>query len=643
MSARSSRRPSPSSCGSREDPDTLGGACGVRYHPSIIQTEFLHETVRRIWGYDRFLPLQQEAIDCVLEGRDSLVVLPTGGGKSLCYQAPAVSLRRLAVVVSPLIALMKDQVDGLRQAGVPAAAINSSQTPAERAAAMRALAAGGVQLLYVAPERLVLDGFLERLQRAAPAFFAVDEAHCISQWGHDFRPEYRQLRALREAFPGVAVHAYTATATPQVRGDIVAELRLKDPAVLVGAFDRPNLIYRVRPRTDRVAQVTAAIDRHRDQAGIVYCIRRSEVDELTAAVTRRGYRALRYHAGLTDDERRANQEAFLTERADIVVATVAFGMGIDRSNVRYVIHAGMPKSLEHYQQEAGRAGRDGLEAECLLLVSGGDYGLWKSVIAAEGEPPPGALRKLGEMYAFCQQAVCRHRALVTYFGQPYERPSCGACDVCLGETVQGGDTAGVAARIMEAVAELRGRFGAAHVADVLAGAATARIGQLGHDRLAAYGALRGERKAQVRAWIDQLLAHGLLARSDDEYPTVVLTESGRAVLRGEGTAPALATAGALRPTPADAPARSDGDRPAPPEEAPTAYDRVLFDTLRALRRRIADERGVPPYLIFSDASLREMARLRPRTPTAFLEVKGVGEWKAAEFGERFLAAIRAAG
>jgi ATP-dependent DNA helicase RecQ len=623
---------------------------GVGYDRRIIQTEFLHETVRRIWGYDRFLPLQDEAIGCVLEGRDSLVVLPTGGGKSLCYQAPAAHLRRLAVVVSPLIALMKDQVDGLRQAGVPAAALNSSQPPAERAAVMRAVAGGGVQLLYVAPERLVMDGFLERLQRASPAFFAVDEAHCISQWGHDFRPEYRQLRALREVVPGVAVHAYTATATPQVRSDIVAELRLKDPRVLVGSFDRPNLIYRVRPRTDRLAQVTAAIARHRDQAGIVYCIRRSEVDELTAALTRRGVRALRYHAGLADDERRANQEAFVNERVDIVVATVAFGMGIDRSNVRYVIHTGMPKSLEHYQQEAGRAGRDGLEAECLLLVSGGDYGLWKSVMAPDGaEPPPGALRKLGEMYAFCQQAVCRHRALVTYFGQLYDRDRCGACDVCLGETVQGGDTAGVAARIMEAVAELRGRFGATHVADVLAGAATGRIGQLGHDRLTTYGALRREKKAQVRAWIDQLLAHGLLARTDDEYPTVTLTEQGRAVLRGEGQAPALTSAGAVRATAADSRERVNGERPAEPAVGdptaydPTAYDRVLFETLRALRRRLADERRVPPYLIFSDASLREMARLRPRSPAAFREVKGVGEWKAAEFGERFLAAIRTAG
>jgi ATP-dependent DNA helicase RecQ len=571
-------------------------------------------------------------------------VLPTGGGKSLCYQAPAVYLKRMAVVVSPLIALMKDQVDGLREAGVPAAYLNSSQTPAERADVFRGLSAGLYQLLYVAPERLVMDGFAERLARARPAFVAVDEAHCISQWGHDFRPEYRQLAILRERFPGLAVHAYTATATPQVRADIVSELRLVDPLVLVGAFDRPNLVYRVRPRTDRLAQVLAAIARHRDQAGIVYCTRRTEVEELTAALTRRGFRAVRYHAGLPDAERRANQEAFVNERADIVVATVAFGMGIDRSDVRYVIHAGMPKSLEHYQQEAGRAGRDGLEAECLLLHSGGDYGLWKSLL---GETPaPGALRKLGEMYAFCQDPVCRHRALVTYFGQPFEAPSCGACDVCLGETVQGADTADTAARILAAAAELRGRFGAGHVADVLCGAATSRIAQLHHDRLDAYAALRGQKKAQVRSWIDQLIAQGHLARSDDEYPTVGITASGAAVLRGERAASPLSSAvgpAAVEVSTPPSARRAEGaPSPEPGEETARVPDQAVFEALRSLRRAIAEERGVPPYLIFSDASLRDMARVRPLTLEAFREIKGVGDWKLETFGERFVAAVRQA-
>jgi ATP-dependent DNA helicase RecQ len=566
-------------------------------------------------------------------------VLPTGGGKSLCYQAPAAHLGRLAVVVSPLIALMKDQVDGLRQAGVAAAYLNSSQTARERADVFTALAARRLHLLYVAPERLVMEGFAERLARAHPAFFAVDEAHCISQWGHDFRPEYRQLRMLRATFPDLAVHAYTATATPQVRGDIVDELHLKDPLVLVGSFDRPNLVYRVRPRADRLSQVLAAIARHRGQAGIIYCIRRAEVDELAAALTRRGLKALPYHAGLADDVRRAHQDAFVNERADIVVATVAFGMGIDRSNVRYVVHAGMPKSLEHYQQEAGRAGRDGLEAECLLLHSGADYGLWKSVLG--DPPPPGALRKLGEMYAFCQDALCRHKALVTYFGQPYEVANCGACDVCLAETVAGTDTAAITSKILNGAAELRGRFGATHVADVLCGAATSRIGQLGHDHLASYGSLRGEKKSQVRAWIDQLTAQGLLTRSNDEYPTLLVTQTGHAVLRGESAAAPLTTA--TRVVAAAAPVDdAPGKRVAPAADTSDVPDGLLFEALRALRRRVAEERGVPPYLIFSDASLRDMARVRPSTLDALREVKGVGDWKLQAFGQRFLAAVREA-
>ncbi len=596
-------------------------------------TAALRATLQRVWGYAAFLPLQEDAARAVLEGRDSLVVLPTGGGKSLCYQAPAAHLGRLAVVISPLIALMKDQVDALRQNGVCAAYLNSSQGPGERAAVERDLSAGRVILLYVAPERLMMPGFVERLRRAGPAFFAVDEAHCISQWGHDFRPEYRQLRVLKATFPGTAVHAYTATATPQVRDDIVAELGLEHPLVLVGAVDRPNLVYRVVPRADRMRQVLAAIERHRDQAGIVYCIRRAEVDELSGALARRGLRALPYHAGLQDAPRRANQEAFVNERADIVVATVAFGMGIDRSNVRYVIHTGMPKSLEHYQQEAGRAGRDGLEADCLLLWSGADYALWKSVLESESTPAPGTLRKLGEMFRFCQDAVCRHRALATYFGQPYPTPGCSrACDVCLGEVASVDDAQGIATKILRAVAELRGRFGAGHVVEVLAGAAGERIVSLQHDRLDAYGSLREARRPELRAWIEQLIGQGFLARTSGEYPTVVLTKHGAAVLRGETAAGPLS-----RVTKPARPARTAAVAPGGAAGGPD--DRELFEALRRLRRELAEERGVPPYVVFSDATLREMVRLRPRTREEFLGVKGVGEWKCQEFGARFLAAI----
>ncbi len=601
-------------------------------------------TLARTWGYASFLPLQAEAVRSVLAGRDSLVVLPTGGGKSLCYQVPAVHMRRLAVVVSPLIALMKDQVDALRQAGVAAAYLNSSQSREERAAVERDLLQRRVNLLYVAPERLTAAGFVEALRRVDPAFFAIDEAHCISQWGHDFRVEYRQLGVLRETFPDRAIHAYTATATPQVRADIVAELGLRDPEILVGHVDRPNLVYRVQPRVDRIKQVLGVLDRHHGQAGIVYCIRRTEVDDLGRALVRRGLRAVPYHAGLSDAERRTNQEAFVAERADVVVATVAFGMGIDRSNVRYVLHAGMPKSLEHYQQEAGRAGRDGLEAECVLLWSGADYGLWRSVLEGEPATPPEALRKLGQMLGFCQDAVCRHRALVTYFGQAYAPGSCGACDVCLGEIAVAADSPAIARKILAGVAALRGRFGAAHVADVLGGASSDRIRALGHDRLAVHGTLADVDRQQIRAWIDQLLGQGHLERTTGEYPTVTLTASGARVVRGEAEGGPLSRPTRLAPRGGRREAGLPGLRDratgaAPPPRGPE--DRDLFETLRVVRRALAGERGVPPYVIFSDASLREMASARPRTPASLLAVKGVGEWKCREFGERFLAAIRA--
>jgi ATP-dependent DNA helicase RecQ len=598
--------------------------------------ENVKRIVKQVWGYDALLPLQEEAIGTVLARRDSILVLPTGGGKSLCYQAPAAAMGKLAVVVSPLISLMKDQVDGLSAAGVPAAFLNSTLTAEERRQVEAGVARGRYRLLYAAPERLVLPTCLGLLRRAGVAFFSIDEAHCISQWGHDFRPEYRQLSVVREAFPEVAIHAFTATATPRVQRDIAVELALRDPAILVGSFDRPNLIYRVRQRTDRLRQVTEALESHRGEAGIIYCIRRAEVDQLAEALRRRGYRAAAYHAGLADAERKRAQEDFIRERADVVVATVAFGMGIDRSDVRYVIHAGMPKSIEHYQQEAGRAGRDGLPAECLLLYSGGDYGLWRSILMAEGLPAPGALPKLGEMYDYCQRAVCRHRFLVEYFGQAYAGDRCGACDVCRGEVAVEDGSAPLARQVLTCVVEMGEQFGADYVADVLRGAETVRVARMRHNRLETYGTLRQYPKAVVRGWIDQLEGQGCLARDEGEYPTLAVTEKGQAILRGE-EAVSLARTVAR-------PARAKPARGAHPPLSPglgrERSDDELFETLRALRRTMAEERGIPPYLIFNDASLRQMARERPTTTEAFLQVKGVGLRKLRELGPHFLACIR---
>ncbi|HYH06020.1 MAG TPA: ATP-dependent DNA helicase RecQ, partial [Thermoanaerobaculia bacterium] len=382
----------------------------------------LLEIIQKHWGYSSLRPLQEDAMLAALSSKDSLVVMPTGGGKSLCYQAPALLSDGATVIVSPLISLMKDQVDGLRENGIAAAQINSSMSLDDIRATERELFAKRLKLLFVSPERLALQPFRDMLRRANVKTFAIDEAHCISHWGHDFRPEYRQLRAIREELPEASMHAYTATATPEVRDDIARQLGLREPMVLVGDFDRPNLTYRVLPRQDEAKQVIDVIERHRGEAGIIYCTRRKDVDALAEKLRRRGLDVVGYHAGLSQEERREAQEKFSNEKCDLVVATVAFGMGIDRSNVRFVLHTAMPKSVEHYQQESGRAGRDGLEAECVLLYSGADFMTWKSMLQMSNSDAAHAesmLRHLNDMDRYSSGAICRHRALVEYFGQPF--------------------------------------------------------------------------------------------------------------------------------------------------------------------------------------------------------------------------------
>ena len=617
-----------------------------------MSTSNLETALARYWGYTTFRPLQRDAMEAVLAGRDSLVVMPTGGGKSLCFQAPALVQPGLALIVSPLISLMKDQVDTLVGNGVPAALYNSSLAGDEKAAVIAGIREGRYRLLYVSPERLVGDGsqaFVSLLTSSRVNFVAVDEAHCISQWGHDFRPEYRQLGRLRQLLPGSSLHAYTATATVRVRRDIVAQLSLNNPVEFIGSFDRPNLLYRVLPRAGLKRQLQDVLGRHRGEAGIIYCTSRKEVDALAGWLTTIGVPALPYHAGLSDADRSAHQDAFLSERVDVIVATVAFGMGIDRSNVRFIVHAGAPQSLEHYQQESGRAGRDGLEAECLLIASSADFMKWRVMLERNGELTEASQNLLRHMERYATSVGCRHRHLSEYFGDRYQpalserqrvegRQGCAACDYCLNELEAAADPVVVARKILSCVARVGQRFGATHVASVLRGHASEQVVARGHDRLSTFALLAGASVAEVRGYIEQLIGHGLLAQTDDAYPVLALTRRGMALLKDESSFPGLSLARQRTP-------RKDEPRVRSRVEAESwqDVDRGLFERLRAVRLEVARSRGVPPYVIFHDATLREMARLQPHSLNALLAVKGVGARKAEDLGETFLAVIRGHG
>jgi len=594
--------------------------------------------LERYWGYTAFRPLQPESMSAILAGRDSLLVLPTGGGKSLCFQAPALVREGLAVVVSPLIALMKDQVDTLVANGVAACCLHSALSPAEKATVTSGIRAGRYRLIYVSPERLAgegAEGFLSLLGTQPVSFFAVDEAHCISQWGHDFRPEYRQLAVLRERWPDVGMHAFTATATDRVRRDIVAQLGLRDPVELVGSFDRPNLLYRVLARSNLKRQVAGILGRHPGQGGIIYCQSRREVERLATWLVEQGVRAVAYHAGMADEDRHRNQDAFLNEEIDVIVATVAFGMGIDRSDVRFVVHAGAPQSLEHYQQEAGRAGRDGLEAECVLIYSGADFVRWRTMLEQSGEWSEARRTLLRDMERYAARVGCRHRRLVSYFGQPYDRADCGACDFCLGELEPVPDPVTVARKVLSAVARVGQRFGAAHVANVLRGRATELVAGRGHDALSVFGLFRDVPVDEVRGYFDQLVAAGLLRQTVDEFPVLQLTRDGMALMKAADAVPELVLVRQRKPPKGRAAVRSRAEA-----ESWEGVDRDLFNELRALRQAIARDRRVPPYVIFHDTTLRELARIKPATLADLRHVYGVGERKADDFGTVILEAIR---
>lgn len=612
------------------------GQKNERLSPGPDRSDRILPVVERYWGYDTLRPLQAEAIAAALAHRDSLVVMPTGGGKSLCYQVPPAVDGSTDVVVSPLISLMKDQVDGLRTCGYPAACVHSGMSNEERREVESAVAEGKFRLLFVAPERVMTSWFMQMLERLDVRRFAIDEAHCISHWGHDFRPDYRQLATLRQRFAGASFHAFTATATPRVQGDIVNQLGLRDPAILIGRFDRPNLIYRIVPLVDRDAQTLDVIRRHSGEAVIVYCISRKETEAMAAILAGRGIRAEAYHAGLSPDQRHRTQEAFAEERLDVVVATVAFGMGIDRSNVRCVLHASMPKSVEHYQQETGRAGRDGLEAECVLLYSGADAMRWESLVekSAEEAPNPAALiaaqkRLIKQIQSFCNSPVCRHKVLSEYFGQEYESPNCGACDYCLNEVEGLEDGTVTAQKILSCVARTGERYGVKHVVDVLLGAKTDQIKRMRHDQQSTYGLLADMPKKQLTAFVFQLVDQGLLSRSDGEYPTLALNPRSWEVLRGQQGVRLVR------------PKKRVTEKTKAAEISWEGVDRGLFDHLRAWRRTIATERGVPPYVVLHDATLMDLARARPTEIGSLQSIHGFGVTRMRNFGESVVETIGA--
>ncbi len=602
------------------------------------------EALRQAFGFTSFRPHQGEIVDAILAGHDVFATLPTGGGKSLCYQLPSLLLPGLTVVVSPLIALMEDQVTAARQNGLPAAFLNSSLGLSAQRQIWSQVASGDVRLLYVSPERLALPEFRDRLRALEISLFAVDEAHCISEWGHEFRPDYRQLQGLRGEFPGVPLAAFTATATPEVQRDVISLLSLRDPLVVRASFDRPEIFYRVLRKKKPASQVLDYVRSRADEPGIIYRATRKSVDGTTAALKRAGIRALSYHAGLTDEERRENQRAFVRDQAQVVVATIAFGMGIDKANVRWILHADLPRSIEAYYQETGRAGRDGEPADACLLFGGQDiaqirYHIDRMQVAGERERAQGSLRGI---LRYANAGVCRRVQLLAHFHETHPG-SCGGCDVCDG-SVQTTDHSVAAQKAMSAMVRTGERFGSHHIADIVTGNQTDRTRELRHDQLPTFGVGAERPRDWWLGLLNDLEAAGLVRRRDGARSGLSLTSAGREVLFGRQTfvvserEPVRFAHPSAAPVTAQTNESPSGDQPS--AELLSAEQETLFQSLRTLRTQLAREQGVPPYVVFSDRSLRSMAMLLPTDEAAFLQVHGVGETKAARYGEQFLSLIR---
>ena len=591
------------------------------------------QILRGVFGYERFRGHQAAIIDAVLAGRDALVLMPTGGGKSLCYQVPALIREGAGLVVSPLIALMQDQVRALDALGIEAAFLNSSLSPQEQADVIRRLQAGRIQLLYVAPERLVQPQTQALLAGIPLALIAIDEAHCVSQWGHDFRPDYLALDKLAELFPGVPRLALTATATPIVREEIVERLALNDPAVFVSPFDRPNIRYLVQPKTDARRQLAEFLRGHKDDAGIIYCLSRKKVESVADSLRADGYNALPYHAGLAPDMRADHQHRFLTEEAVIIVATIAFGMGIDRPDVRFVAHLDLPKNIEAYYQETGRAGRDGESAEAWMV-----YGLQDVVrlrqMVDESDADEAHKRhdrqKLDALLGWCEVTDCRRRPLLAYFGDAYPQ-DCGNCDNCLSPPATWDGTE-AAQKLLSAVYRTGQRFGAAHVVDVLLGKDTGKIRQHGHDRLSVYGIGSELGGPAWRSVVRQVIVQGYLSADQRRYGALVLTEESRPLLKGEVEV-------RLRE---DRKLKTEKKKRRETAASLATTDQPLFEALRQRRKEIAERLDLPPYVIFHDATLRHMAEFRPKTEAELLSINGVGKAKLERYGREFLELIAAA-
>ena len=597
----------------------------------------MKDLLKRYFGYDTFRPLQEEIIGSVMQKRDTLVIMPTGGGKSLCYQLPALRLDGVTLVVSPLISLMKDQVDALKANGIAAELVNSTLTYAEIMRVQERARRGDLKILYLAPERLALPDFRGFLRTLNMSLVAVDEAHCISEWGHDFRPDYRTLGDLRRGMPSVPFIALTATATERVRHDIVSQLGLKEPQQYIASFDRPNLRYEVRPKQRAFDQLVQLLRERKGESAIIYCFSRKDTDELADRLRDEGFRALPYHAGMDGEMRRRNQEGFIRDESDIIVATIAFGMGIDKPDVRLVVHQEMPKSLEAYYQQTGRAGRDGLPSDCVLFYSFGDKIKQDLFIdrIEDAVEKRSAQEKLAQVIEFCTMRTCRRKYLLEYFGDDSLASgadagsyNCGGCDVCLEER-EDFDATVIAQKILSAVVRTGERFGAGYIAQVLRGSKVERVLRLGHDNLSVYGIVDDFADGDIREVCNMLLEKGLLYKNSSEYATLGVTAEGRRFLNSRESL----TLSRPKKQEIEREIRSSRERQS------LDYDGGLFEGLRALRRRIASEKRVPPYVVFGDATLQQMAHYIPQSRDSLARISGVGAVKLEQYGEEFLAVI----